>query len=224
MFYIDKEYFDAIENHGGLPLSIVNLNNEDNIRYFLDSIKGLMITGGGRFVFDPASGNDSSKSYDIKKQNPSRYDFDRFLIHEALERDLPLIGICRGCQMIAHVIGCALTNEINQNDNNNIIHQQLNIEQGDKPVHKVNIKADTKLFQIVKKECINTNSFHNQAIKSTVHPITPSAYSEDGYIEAIESTEHTFVLGLQFHPERMTDQDFSKRIFESFLKAAQNYK
>jgi putative glutamine amidotransferase len=219
LFYTDINYFDAIEKHGGLPLSIVNLRNKKNILLYLDNLNGLLITGGGRFLFDHKSKRKEQNCLDMKEQNPERYAFDSFLIKEAIRRDLPLMGICRGCQMIAHVFGSELTADINK-DNSKVKHQQLgNYKQSD-AVHSVIPTTGTMFHEIVRENNIRTNSFHNQVIKNTILPIIPSAYSEDGYIEAIESIKHTFVLGLQFHPEKMLEHEFSKKIFKSFLEAA----
>lgn len=219
LFYVDINYFDAIEEQGGLPLSIVNLGNKKNILWYLDNLNGLLITGGGRFLFDHKSKRKKQIYLDMKEQNPERYEFDSFLINEAIRRDLPLMGICRGCQMIAHVFGSELTADISK-DNSKVQHQQLgNYEQSD-TVHSVIPTTGTMFHKIVREDNIRTNSFHNQAIKNTFLPIIPSAHSEDGYIEAIESINHAFVLGLQFHPEKMLDHKFSKKIFKSFLEAA----
>ncbi len=107
---------------------------------------------------------------------------------------------------------------------NTLLHQQQDKVEPDKPVHKVVIKEGTKLYEILQDKYIYTNSFHNQAIQVAGLPAIASAHSEDGVIEAIESKSHSFVFGFQFHPEKMPNSDYSQKILQAFLHAANCYK
>jgi len=126
--------------------------------------------------------------------------------------------------MINDVSGGSLSGKLDDECPGILLHQQLGKFKPDEPVHKVRIRKGTLLYEIIKEEVIFTNSFHVQAVKKTVLPFMESAHAEDGVVEAIESSGHFFVLGLQFHPEKMPGRIFAQKIWRAFLDAAGEYK
>ena len=170
---IDKYYLDAVKKFGGIPLLI----NESN----LDLLKlcgGILLTGGDN------KGN-----------------LDDYLIKYALDRKLPLLGICQGMQSMALY---GTDNELAKADYHYKVEHYINLN-------------NSRLKEIIKEGRVLVNSYHHsKVISSKIFDVV--AYSEDGLIEAVENKNHSFQIGVEWHPERMIDSLSSIRIFEEFIK------
>ena len=207
-YSIYETYSKAIELAGGIPVFIPSLSDISSLKRF----DGFLISGGGQGVkYQEKDG----KLPSLREQNPERYDFETKIIKYALENNKPLIGICRGCQMLNETQGGTILDIKQIPDSLN--HRQTTDKE--KPTHEITIQG--KLKQILQTETIEVNSIHSQAINKVAKGFKPIAKAKDNVIEAIESTEHNFILGLQFHPEKMleTNPCFIK-IFQEFIKKA----
>lgn len=139
------------------------------------------------------------------------FEYDRFIYEYALNKDIPILGICGGMQLMGIVDNNE--KEILVKNDTNLKHFQ----KGVKYVHKINIIKDTLLSKIINKKEIEINSRHNYHL-SKVNNLKVSAYSEDGFIEAIEMPNKRFILGVQWHPESMLEYDEnSNEIFKVFI-------
>lgn len=143
---------------------------------------------------------------------------DKYITKYAIEKDIPVLGICLGMQMLASM------------DNNDKNEESLTtIEPSDKHrkqeqyVHDVNIVPNTKLSKIFKKEKIKVNSKHRYQVKGVTNFIV-SAYSDDGVIEAIEHPDKKFVIGVQWHPEKMISYDKDANQLIEYFLASTNQK
>lgn len=143
------------------------------------------------------------------------YEYDKFIYEYALSKDIPILGICGGMQLMG------LVDNYNCNSNEIIVKNESIIDhfkRGEKYVHKVNINKDSILYKILKKDVIDVNSRHNYHINN-VNKLNISAISEDGIIEAVEQSNKRFVLGLEWHPEVMLDYDEdANKIYEYFIR------
>lgn len=137
------------------------------------------------------------------------YEFDEFIYNYALEKNMPILGICAGMQMMCR---------IDQNKNNICKDTTINHHQRDKKyVHNVSIIDNTILSKIIDEKEIKVNSKHNYHVSSTAN-LKVSAYSEDGLIEAVEYDDKDFVIGVQWHPETMLDYDENaNKILDEFI-------
>lgn len=144
------------------------------------------------------------------------YPYHKFIASYAIEKDMPILGTCLGMQVLAFLDNTDYCLE----DNVNGEHKKLDLDY----CHKVNIVDNTLLNRIVGKETIDVNSMHSRHI-THVKDFVINAYSEDGLIEGIELPTKKFVLGVQWHPEKMIDFDpYANKIIDTFLYECKKYR
>lgn len=208
--YVKSSYPIAVHESNGIPMLIVPEYNDESLDHILDSIlevvDGLIFSGGGY-----VQKKHEEEFPTLRGQQPIRYDFEEALMKKAYEREIPILGICRGFQMMVEVFGGSLSDDTLDN------HTQ-NIALGD-PWHDISINKDSRLYDIIGKDEWGVNSFHVQKIETMPEGFIISGKAEDGVIEGIEAVDYPFLTGFQFHPEEMIVNDESaKKIFEWFMK------
>lgn len=197
---LSKAYSDAVHRAGGTPIILPFM--ADLATNLLDIIDGLILTGGADI--DPARFGDQTvhpKTYDILAD---RDEAELRLTAGAMERDLPLLGICRGIQVLNVALGGTLYQDVADQFSTEVGHRQQ--ERGipvEEPGHDVTVARGSLLARTYGEEPISVNSFHHQAVKDVAPGLVATGTSPDGLIEAIESTDRSFVLGVQWHPELM---------------------
>ena len=193
-----KNYSESIEIAGGI--SIFLPNNVKAINQYLNFIDGLLVTGGD-FDIDPQMyGQERKPTLRIKN---GRTNFEFKITKKAIQKKIPVLGICGGQQLINVVLGGTLLQHIPDVIDSDINHEQQNPR--NEPSHFVHIKKNTVLFSFVKCSKMFVNSAHHQAVDKLGKNLIVSAVSEDGVIEAIESTRSNYCLGVQWHPEFLID-------------------
>ena len=216
------DYTDAIAEFGGTPRLFVSLN--DPIPEGLPEINGLLLPGGGdldpRHYDEPRYHvNGISK---IRGVSQSRDALELDLCQKALAANIPVFGICRGIQVMSVATGGSLYQDIHTQLKNCLLHKDERSIQDAQ--HSVKIQPSSSLSQLTDRYIIKVNSAHHQAVKVIGAGFMVTAQSEDGIIEAIESPSHRFVIGVQYHPERMLqDPELRKhgqKLFEAFIHAA----
>lgn len=212
VFNVDRSYTDAIYKAGGIP-QIIPILPPNEIEYLVTMYDGILLSGGGGLLPEIKK---MAILPGLKEQNPLRYAFEYDLIRMAWRREIPILGICRGHQMINDVKGGTVINLDTKK------HRQENVSE--EASHSVKVKPDTKLSKVVLKQEVPVNSFHSQVIDQIGDDLKISAYSDDGYIEGIESTDERFVMGVQFHPEFMIENEEMLNIYRDFVNAARHYK
>jgi len=207
-------YIDSVIKSGGVPLGIAVLNDDAYIDEVLNVIDGLLIPGGDDV--NPKLYNEETTPY-TKGIDDELDAFQIKLIQKALDRGTPILGICRGHQIINVALKGSLYQDISEmKESANIIHDQLkNGYTYEQTVHEVHFEKNSLLEKIY-GEKMNINSFHHQVLKQLGNGLQAIGYTEDGVIEAIVSQNHPFVLGVQWHPERSEDQ---LPIFKLFIGA-----
>jgi len=208
-YYLAKAYVKALALHGVRPLLISHFDDEVFINHIAGQLKGLVLAGGWDIDPEFYGGGYGGRRYD-----PVRDKFEILLAKKMFQMKKPVLGICRGMQLINVAFGGSLYNDVSEITRRN--HwQRIPV---DKPSHSVFIKRNTKLFRILKTEEVEVNSFHHQAIKEVANDFMVSAVSEDGVIEAIEHKEHPYFIGVQFHPEYMSEREPFIELFSSFVE------
>ncbi len=218
-FFIKRDYVSAIEEAGGISLLLCP-TNESTISHFISLIDGLLISGGG-FDIDPKLYGEEPHPR-LGKIQPDRTDFEIKLLKLAVEKRMPVLGICGGHQLINVYFGGSLYQDIPSQYSEKINHKQST--PSDIPYHKIEIHPSTRLSEITGADSSKVNSTHHQSIKKIGKGFNVSAVAEDGIIEAIESNNDDFVVGVQWHPERIYNKDScSKNIFTEFIKEADRF-
>ena len=210
-FAIRDNYINSIINSNGLPLMLPSKPNLAD--HYFKLIDGILITGGD-FDIDPKLYGEK-KSKAVVRIDKQRTDFEIKIARLALKKNKPILGICGGQQLLNVALNGSLIQHIVKIT---IKHEQ--IQPRNKFSHKVQINLKSKLYKIVKKKEFRVNSAHHQAIKKVGKNLDVNAIAEDGIIEGIESKNHKFFLGIQWHPEFLIS-NYDKRIFKAFIKACQ---
>ena len=210
-YVLRRDYFAAITAGGGVPVG-VTLSME-NIEDYVENLDGLPLPGGDYDIPPHLYGDDSIHETVVMKLG--RIDFDIALTKRFLERDIPILGICLGEQLLAVMHGGALIQHIE-----NEVPQALDhyIEDRLRPAHEIEIKEGSLLHRILGETAMNVNSHHHQAVKEESSQFVVSARSGDGVIEAIEIPDKKFCLGVQWHPEHLTHPK-EIEIFKAFVDA-----
>jgi putative glutamine amidotransferase len=212
-YALRENYADAVTAAGGLPLPLPH--EPDRAEDYLNLIDGLVITGGA-FDVDPSlfGAGDQHPTVITKDRRTA---FELSVTRGALERDMPVLGICGGQQLLHVVLGGQLIQHIPDEVPEALAHEQPNPR--DEPGHGVAVKPDTLLHRIVGRDSLEVNSAHHQAAKGEPDGVVINAVAPDGVIEGIEATGKSFCLGVQWHPEYGVSAGDSA-IFDAFIKAA----
>lgn len=215
-FTISSDNVDAIKGAGGLPMILPHILGKE-IEQYAEEIDGLYMTGG--YDIDPLL-FDEEPHQNLGTVIPQRDLFELSLIKKMLKRRKPILGVCRGCQILNIAVGGKLYQDIYaQMDSELLQHaQKAPSAHGS---HFVNILKESLLYRLTGQEKLRVNSRHHQANRTVIDTFQISGQANDGVIEAIESKEYPFVLGLQWHPENMAMENdpHAIKIFEGFIEA-----
>lgn len=214
-YALRRNYTDAIIAAGGVPLLLPY--QTDTINQLMELVDGVVIPGGDEDIhpkfYEP------EYAEDVVISNEERDNFEILVLKKALEREIPILGICRGMQLLNVIFKGTLIKHIPDYIKTVINHTQpspKNIVS-----HAINIEANTKLAKIANNQLQTmVNSTHHQAAKQLGNDLIVSAKAEDGIIEAIESTKYKFVIGVQWHPEYLNDNGVDLELFKELVKVS----
>ena len=186
----------------------------------LDSVAGLVLTGGEDV--DPARYGEERHAK-VRSVNPARDATEAALIEEARARGTPVLAICRGIQILNVALGGTLVQDIPTQCETKIDHDEDSARTTRS--HEVDIEPDSLIAKAVGAEHVIVNSFHHQSVKKVADGMRVTARSPDGVIEGIESTDDDWwVMGVQWHPEEMTDspEPWDRGLFKAFARQLQS--
>lgn len=216
-YMISIDDANAVLRAGGLPVALPDLLETSDIDEVAQSIDGLYLSGG--YDIDPTLfGEEPHPKLGVIV--PSRDAFEILLIQKFLALDKPILGVCRGCQILNIALGGDMYQDIGAQVNHEILqHKQLAPKTHGS--HFVDVPRGTLLNRITGSERFKINSRHHQSNRNVPSPLKVSGMASDGIIEAIESETHSFVLAVQWHPESMAPagDEPSLKIFEAFIGA-----
>ena len=204
-------YWDSLRNAGIDPIDFA----EPGLS--LKDCAGLLLPGG--LDIDPARYGEA-RHPSVQEVNASRDSYEAALLWQALEADKPVLAICRGHQLLNVCLGGSLLQDIEGGE-----HVAYQEEGYPSRFHEVAIEPDTRLRALLGTDRTIVNSRHHQAVtpERLASGLRVSALTGDGLVEGVESERHTWVLGVQWHPEREEEDDVfnagSRRLFAAFREA-----
>ncbi|MBZ4663722.1 MAG: putative gamma-glutamyl-gamma-aminobutyratehydrolase [Caloramator sp.] len=214
--YVNYDYIDAIIKVGGVPYIVPMNLEEEIIAKQISLLDGLILSGG--FDVNPLLyGEQPSKHQDYTY--PEIDEFYLKSINFALDKNIPILGICKGMQMLNVALGGSLYQDISQVEGSYIKHVQS--AKRSTPTHSVSFNKGSKLYEIFGEKTF-INSYHHQCVKKLGQGLMAVAFSDDNIVEAIELEGKDFVVGVQWHPEMMVQNPKSNmiKLFEEFIKFA----
>lgn len=210
---INEAYSNAIKNSGGV---LQMLETKEKIDQFLGEADGILLPGGADV--NPVLYNAEKKEYTQTPNNP-RDVFELYLIEKAMERNLPILGICRGIQILNVKFGGTLYQDISIERKDSIDHDRHDDGPRSMLAHEVNLKEDSLIGQIIGTPKIEVNSLHHQGIHNLGKGLVTSATAPDGLIEAVEMPDYPYLVGVQWHPEELLDNPAWKGLFDNFIQS-----
>lgn len=213
-------YVRAVELAGGAPVLIPLQLAEETLRAILARLDGLLLAGGvdvhpkefGQVV-EPFCG-DIDAARDETELRVTRW---------ALAEDKPVFGICRGIQLLNVAAGGDLYQDIPAQLQTEVWHQHRPGDPYNRLAHAIEIQTASRVARALGATRVEVNSLHHQALKQVAPGLQVVARAPDGVVEAVESADGRFVVGVQFHPEWLLDDARMVRLFEAFVASARAY-
>ncbi|MDR3250303.1 MAG: gamma-glutamyl-gamma-aminobutyrate hydrolase family protein [Tannerella sp.] len=211
-----RSYIEAVLRVNGIPVIIPYMDDDAKIKELLNTLDGVLFVGGEDFAPEIYH---ESPILQMGKVNATRDRFEINLLRHAYEQGLPVLGICRGLQLINVTFGGSLYQDIpTQYPDTSIKHRQS--QPKDKATHAVVVRDSTVFAGIVGEKMLMVNSFHHQAVKALANGFEVGGVAMDSIIESIEKVDSKhWVLGVQFHPEGLLWNDKAMvKIFQRFVE------
>ena len=214
-------YYKSVWRAGGIPVIIPPISDTQVIINTLQHIDGLLLSGGADYDPHYAGEEPSPKLGEINAER----DLPELLITQlAYNRQIPILGICRGIQTLAMALGGHVAQDLSEvkdgwREEKGIRHSQQ--EERNIATHSVTVEKDSVLFSLYKTATLRVNSFHHQSVDDPGERFRITARAEDNIVEAMESTEHKSIMGVQWHPECLAD---GLPIFQWLIGEARQYR
>jgi len=213
-------YEQAVRRAGGEPV-LVPLTDREQQSYLLPNLDGFVLPGSPADV-EPAEYGAVNDGKCAPADLP-REEADRAILAHAFAARKPVLAICYGCQLLNVYLGGTLIQDLRSELGTTAVHQKkdLSPEPHDDPIHGAKFLPQSRLAGLASGEQAQINSSHHQAIRKPGKNLRVTAHSTDGIIEGVEWTgDANWVVGVQWHPERMFGDAFSERLFRDFVGAA----
>lgn len=191
-------YFRSVLEAGGVPMVIPPYEDKEALLGTLDHIDGLLLSGGGDINPLYLREEPSPALHSI---NPRRDMPELLLTRLAYDRQIPILGICRGCQVLAAALGGTVYQDIHEAMPGTRLLKHSQDLPREYASHTINLTEGSLIHSIMQTDTLPVNSFHHQAVGQPGPHLRVSATAPDGVVEAIESTEYKSILGVQWHPE-----------------------
>ncbi|GIM27407.1 gamma-glutamyl-gamma-aminobutyrate hydrolase [Clostridium polyendosporum] len=213
--YVNNDYIESVKNAGGVPIIIPPLECIDVIKAQINILDGVIISGG--YDINPLFYGDEPREK-LGHVHPLVDEFTVKAIKVAVQLGKPILGICKGIQILNVAFGGTLYQDISYMPGAFVKHSQ-NVERH-AATHSIEVEKGSKLYQITQGD-IQVNSFHHEVLKDVAQGFKVTARAKDGVVEAIEKEGEIFVMGVQWHPEMMaaTNEKMMK-LFERFIDEA----
>jgi putative glutamine amidotransferase len=212
---VQHTYIRAVTQAGGIPILIPAILPEDDLNELYSHLQGILFSGGGDISLKYFDGVQHSSIHEVDE---ARDVTELSLLRQSVQHEKPFLAICRGLQVMNVALGGTLHTHIPDQIPNSLKHDN---EEFTLISHPININEDSKMAEIFGETLLHVNSLHHQAIKDLASNLRIVGHAPDGVIEAVEIPEHPYALGVQWHPEWLTDQIPMQKLFKSFVDAAE---
>lgn len=216
-------FMQAVERAGGVPLIIPMYESPENADQLLSMADGLLLADGN----DVSSEHYNETPRDVRGNDPERDEFELRLLKRAEEKHMPVLGVCRGMQLMNVARGGTLYQDVMSERPDTKNHDgYLEVKSTEHLAHSLAIEPDSQLADILGTATIGSNTHHHQAVKDLGTSLVVNARAEDGVIEGIEDTSGPYFVGVQPHPESIFQRAETRwsKLFESFVQAAKVYR
>ena len=213
---LQHSYLNAILQAGGVPLPIPSILSEEDFLDMYSRLDGILFSGGGDVSIEYFNGSDHPRIGEVDKRRDTT---EINLMLAAVNDGKPILGICRGSQVMNIALGGTLYTHIYDQLKGALDHDYP----GDLRrtlVHPVNINETSRSAEIFGETLLNVNSLHHQGLKDIAPSLRAVGYSPDGLVEVVEIPNHPYAVSVQWHPEWLTDQLPMQRLFKSFVDAS----
>jgi putative glutamine amidotransferase len=213
---LQHTYTRAVVQAGGIPILIPSMLLEEDFLDLYSRVVGILFTGGGDISLEYFNGADHPR---IGEVDEARDATEISLMRAAVNNGKPVLGICRGAQVMNVALGGTLYTHIYDQLQGALDHAYP----GDLRtvlVHPVNVDENTHSAEIFGETLLNVNSLHHQGLKDIAPGLRVAGHAPDGLVEVVEIPDHPYAVAVQWHPEWLTDQVPMKRLFKSFVDAA----
>lgn len=222
-YALRQNYMTSLAELGAVPLALPH--HAELADEFLALCDGIIVTGGA-FDVPPELFNEQQSSDQVRLK-PARTLFETAIVKGAMRRDMPLLGICGGEQLLAVLTGGTLIQHIPDALPNALEHSTTvdteNAGGKKRARHQIEILDNTRLSKLVSARNYVVNSSHHQAVKSLGPGCRVNAVAPDGVIEGIECDDYYFCMGVQWHPEYLQHEQ-DRQLLKAFIEAADDYK
>ncbi|MDQ3389150.1 MAG: gamma-glutamyl-gamma-aminobutyrate hydrolase family protein [Gemmatimonadota bacterium] len=221
---MNSRYYTAVTSVGAVPWMVPLLDEDpETLREIYNRLDGVFLAGG--VDLDPASYGDDRHDL-CGRTDLARDRVEILFARWAIEDGKPILGVCRGMQVINVAAGGALWQDCAAQMPESLKHDYFPGAgwARDHLAHEVRVVEDSRLYRALGAASAQVNSMHHQAIRTLGDGLTATAVATDGVVEALEGPGEVFLVGVQWHPEMLIDSHAgTRRLFEDFIEAAQEF-
>jgi len=205
-------YIHAISISGGIPVPIASNLPDEQLHDLFNRLDGIVFSGGGDIAVNLYDGENHPS---ISTVDDARDTTEIFLLKQSAETGKPVLGICRGAQIMNVSLGGTLYSHLPDQFPGSVDHQPGNDRK--KIAHLVNIDESSRVTEIFGETLLHVNSLHHQGIKDLAPTLKAVGYAPDGLVELVEMKDHPFGVAVQWHPEWLMDQPSMQKLFSHFI-------
>ncbi|MDX1377808.1 MAG: gamma-glutamyl-gamma-aminobutyrate hydrolase family protein [Anaerolineales bacterium] len=211
-----QSYINAVTQAGGVPVLIPSMIHDDGWDVLYARLDGILFSGGGDIAIQHFSGQAHPRIYDVDLQRDS---VELKMLQSAAGDGKPFLGICRGAQLINVGLGGTLYTHLTDQFPSALDHAYpTNLRTI--LVHEVRLEEGTHIAEVMGEPILKVNSLHHQGLQDIAPSLRITGRAPDGLVESVELPDHPFGMGVQWHPEWLTDQEPTRKLFIKFIEAA----